>query len=92
MSANSPVAGLTNFSVALVFSAGAPGGNFSSQWYGKSGIVDAEQGGVTRDWGLVIDEKGQLGLGIGQPDLTVYSTGAPSLVETNYHAADHLPG
>lgn len=86
-SANSPVAGLTNFSIALVFSAGAVGGNNSFQWYGKSGIIDAEQGGVTRDWGVVIDQNGQLGLGIGQPDLTVYTTTAPSLVDNNYHAA-----
>jgi hypothetical protein len=85
--ANSPVAGLTNFSIALVFRAGAVGGNNSSQWYGKSGIVDAEEGGVTRDWGVVIDQNGKLGLGIGAPDLTVYSTSAPSLMDTNYHAA-----
>jgi hypothetical protein len=84
---DSPVAGLTNFSIALVFKADAPGANESSQWYGKSGIVDAEQGGVTQDWGTVIDENGHLGLGIGGPDNTVYSSSAPSLVDGKYHAA-----
>jgi hypothetical protein len=84
---NSPVAGLANFSIAMVFKADAVGANGASQWYGKSGIVDAEQGGVTQDWGAVINENGQLGLGIGSPDTTVYSSSAPSLVDGKYHAA-----
>jgi hypothetical protein len=87
MSANSPVGGLTNFAIALVFKAGAVGGNYGSQWYNKSGIVDAEEAGVTADWGTVIDETGRIGLGIGNPDNTVYSEASPSLVDNNYHAA-----
>jgi hypothetical protein len=71
----------------MVFKADAVGANGASQWYGKSGIVDAEQGGVTQDWGTVINENGQLGLGIGSPDTTVYSGSAPSLVDGKYHAA-----
>jgi len=87
MSASSPVGGLTNFAIALVFKAGAVGGNYGGQWYSKSGIVDAEEGGVTADWGTVIDETGRIGLGIGNPDNTVYSEASPSLVDDNYHAA-----
>lgn len=84
---DSPVAWLTNFSIAIVFKADAVGASGSSQWYGKSGIVDAEQGGVTQDWGTVIDENGHLGLGIGSPDTTLYSGTSPSLVDGKYHAA-----
>ena len=87
MPANSPLGGLTNFAIALVFKAGAVGGNYGTQWYSKSGIVDAEQGGLTADWGAVIDETGQVGLGIGNPDNTVYSQASPSLVDGNFHAA-----
>ena len=84
MSSGSPVGGLTNFSIAMVFKADAVGGNYSTQWYGKSGIVDAEQPGITADWGVVIDQNGQLGLGIGNPDQSVYLTSSPSLVNTEF--------
>ncbi|HYG33598.1 MAG TPA: CotH kinase family protein, partial [Clostridia bacterium] len=87
MLTGSPIGGATSFSIAVVFRADAVGANNSWQWYGKTGIVDAEEGGVTADWGVVIDEQGQLGIGIGDPDLTVYSIGAPSLVDGAYHAA-----
>jgi hypothetical protein len=84
---NSPVGSLLGFSIAVVFRADEPGAGDAYQWYGKSGIVDAEQGGVTRDWGVVIDENGRIGLGIGSPDTTVYSASAPSLADGNYHVA-----
>jgi len=83
---NSPVAGLSAFSVALVFRAESVGANDAQQWYGKSGIVDAEQPGVTADWGVVIDEQGNLGLGTGDPDSTVFHrTG--TLVDGRFHVA-----
>ena len=85
ISSGSPVAGLTSFSIALVFRADAPGGNYSSQWYGKSGLVDAEQGGVMADWGAVLDQNGSVGFGIGNPDTSVYLQSAPSLVDGKYH-------
>jgi hypothetical protein len=87
MASGSPAGGLTNFSLALVFKADASGGDYDSQWYGKSGLIDAEQGGVTEDWGLVIDEHGQLGMGMGNPDLSVYLSDSPSLADAKYHAA-----
>lgn len=83
---SSPVAGLRAFSIALVFKASAVGTNTSTQWYGKSGIIDAEQGGVTADWGLAIDERGRLAFGSGQPDVTTTISGN-SLVDSNYHVA-----
>ena len=84
---NSPVGGRSSFSLAYVFRADAVGANDAgNNWYGKSGIIDAEQGGVTADWGTVITEAGQVGIGSGSPDLSLYSTG-PSLVDSNYHVA-----
>src|ERR1043166_3177229 len=84
--ANSPAGGRSAFSVALVFRATAPGAGDNTQWWGKSGLVDAEEPGVTSDWGIVLNEGGQVGLGTGNPDNSLYSTGT-SLVGTNYHAA-----
>ena len=84
--ADSPVAGLKAFSLALVFKASAAGTNTSTHWYGKSGIIDAEESGNTADWGLVIDERGRLAFGSGQPDVTTTITGN-SLVDSNYHIA-----
>lgn len=84
---NSPVHGLTNFSIALVFKADAVGGNYAGNWYGKTGIVDAEEPSVVPDWGTVVDENGRVGFGVGSPDLSLYSTSAPSVVDGNYHAA-----
>jgi len=48
--------------------------------------VDAEQGGVTTDWGTVIDNGGRVGMGTGSPDITTLSAGA-SLVDSNFHVA-----
>jgi hypothetical protein len=63
---SSPVGGRTAFSIAYLFKADAAGASDSgNNWYGKSGIVDAEQGGVTADWGTVITETGNVGIGIG---------------------------
>ena len=85
-STDSPVGGASAFSVAIVFRASQPGANGGGQWYGKSGIVDAEQGGATADWGTVIDEQGRVAFGSGGPDITTFSP-LPTLVDTNYHIA-----
>ena len=83
---SSPVGGRNAFTLAYVFKADAAGAGDNVQWYGKTGIVDAEQGGVTADWGTVLTEAGQVGIGSGSPDASTYSTGA-SLVDGNYHVA-----
>ena len=83
---NSPVGGLSQFSVAVVFRADAAGANDGTQWWAKTGLVDAEQLGFTNDWGAVLDENGQVGFGTGSGDNSTYSTG-PSIVDGNFHAA-----
>jgi hypothetical protein len=84
--ANSPAGGRTSFSVAVVFKATGVGANNSAQWWGKTGLVDAEEPGVVSDWGTVITETGAVGVGTGNPDNTTYSPGA-SLVDGNFHVA-----
>ncbi len=85
----SPVGGRSAFSMAIVFKASGAGANNNAQWWGKSGLVDAEEPGVTSDWGTVIDELGRVGIGTGNTDLSTYSggTGGASLVDGNYHVA-----
>ncbi len=85
--AASPVGGLEAFSVAIVFRAESPGANLGTQWYSKSGIVDAEQAGYTADWGTVIDEAGHIGFGVGDPDQTTYQADGSSLVDGSFHVA-----
>ena len=53
-------------------------GNNGSQWYGGNGIVDAEVGGVTNDWGTSLTGQ-YLAFGVGNPDVTIHST---SIVNT----------
>jgi len=83
---NSPVAGRTSFSIAVVFRLNDVGQGGLSQWYNNTGLVDAEQSGVTADWGLSVTSTGQLGWGIGSPDTTLYLADRPSLVDSNFHA------
>lgn len=84
---NSPAAGLTGFSIALVFRLNGNGVGGQTQWYQNTGLVDAEQAGVTADWGVAVTADGHLGWGVGNPDLTVYAASSPSLVDGNFHAA-----
>jgi Lamin Tail Domain/CotH kinase protein/Bacterial Ig domain/Concanavalin A-like lectin/glucanases superfamily/Immunoglobulin domain len=85
--ASSPVGGRSAFSVAIVFKATSVGAGDNVQWWGKSGLVDAEQPGVTADWGTVSDEGGHVGIGTGSSDNSTYSLNAPSVVDGNYHVA-----
>jgi hypothetical protein len=45
----------------------------SGDWYNGNGIVDAEVGGGTEDWGTSLNGS-LLSFGIGNPDITIYST------------------
>lgn len=65
---NSPAAGLTGFSIALVFRLNGNGVGGQTQWYQNTGLVDAEQAGVTADWGVAVTADGHLGWGVGNPD------------------------
>ena len=82
LGASSPVAGQTNFSLVLVFKANAPESSTSANWYSMSGILDAEEGGVTYDWGTAMDSNGNLNFGIGAPDVTLLNPGY-NLVNSN---------
>ena len=84
---DSPVGLATAFSIAVVFKASSLGaGSDSSSWYQCSGLVDAEQGGVTIDWGMVFNGAGHVGVGSGSPDTTTFSSGA-SLADGAFHIA-----
>ena len=83
---NSVVGGQSAFTLAIVFQAAAAGANDNAQWWGKSGLIDAEEGGSTADWGTVIDETGNIGFGIGGDDNTIY-TSVGSTVDARYHVA-----
>ena len=80
--ANSPVAGLTNFSVSLVFKATATPSSASGNWYSQNGILDAEESGTHNDWGIAMDSSGRLNFGTGNPDVTLLGPGY-NLVNSN---------
>ena len=84
--ASNPMSGRNDFAIAVVFRTSTPGAGGAGQWWQNSGIVDGEVGGVTNDWGLVIDGAGQVGAGLGNPDLTLYSNGR-NLADGAQHVA-----
>jgi hypothetical protein len=51
------------------------------QWFNGSGIVDCNEGFITRDWGVSIRNDGTLAFGGGTPDVTV--TNNVSVILTN---------
>jgi len=75
LASDSSVSGAGAFTVAAVFKPAASGAN-GVNWYGNSGLVDAEQYGVTNDWGLAWNSANQLAAGIGNPDHTLNSAAA----------------
>ena len=74
--ATNPMAGATNFTVAVVFRTSTAGVNDADQWYDNTGLVDAEVTGTANDWGLSLDADGEVGAGLGNPDASAYTTGA----------------
>ena len=48
-------------------------GSSGSQWYNATGVVDAEVGGVTNDFGTCLNGS-KICFGIGNPDITITST------------------
>ena len=72
-----PNDGATAFTVAVVFDAFAGGTGGAGQWYQNAGLVDAEQPGVTNDWGLSWSGTDQVAAGIGNGDTTQYSSPDP---------------
>jgi Concanavalin A-like lectin/glucanases superfamily len=45
-----------------------------SQWYNAAGLVDAEVGGVTNDFGVSLRADGRILAGVGNPDVTIVSS------------------
>ena len=89
--AKSPIAGTTNFSIVVVFKTGTAGYGSNGYWYQNTGLVDAEQGGIQNDWGLVYSSSGCVGGGAGFPspnkDWTVYSASGYSVADSQPHVA-----
>ena len=56
----------------------------STQWYGGTALVDAEVCGGTSDWGTALINGGAVAVGIGNPDITIVSTGT-SYNDGNWH-------
>lgn len=76
--AANPVAGLSDYSVLVCFTPSATGAAGNGAFYKDSGLVGAEQAGVTNDWGLGYDSDGHVvaGYGIsGGNDTTLDSVG-----------------
>ncbi len=93
-----PLSGVTNFTVALVFSTDKPGRWDTSQhWWGCEGLIDAEQPGGQNDWGISFTLDGRVAGGIGGTggsygDKTVYSKpfdlhdGQPHVAVVSYNS------
>ena len=75
-SQNDPLANEIDFSIVIAFATNSTQlvGDVG-QWYFNSGIVDANGFGLTEDWGVSINESGQVAAGFGKPAKTVYANG-----------------
>ena len=83
----SPLAGVSNFSVALVFKATAASSSASANWYSQSGILDAEESGAHNDWGIAVNGAGALNFGVGNPDVTLANSGYNLVNNSVFHVA-----
>ena len=77
--ATNPLNGANDFSVAVVFATASNelvGAN--GHWFENTGLVDANEFGISADWGMSINSQGQLSAGMGggflEPKITAYST------------------
>ena len=82
--ASNPVAGETAFTVAMVLKADAAGAGSETQWSDNTGLLDADESGVTRDWGLALSSNGKPAMGIGNSDTTTYAPGV-SIADGQWH-------
>ncbi|MEO5916349.1 MAG: LamG-like jellyroll fold domain-containing protein [Luteolibacter sp.] len=69
-----------NFSIACWVKTTATGG--TGQWYNGMGLVDADVGGVTADFGLALVGT-KIGFGVGNPETTLLS--GSSVNDGNWH-------
>jgi len=56
----------------------------STQWYGGTALVDAEVCGGTSDWGTALINGGGIAFGMGNPDITIFSS-ATNYNDGNWH-------
>jgi len=65
----SPLAGFTNFSIAMVFKSSSTGlGAPGVPWYNGVGVMDGDEPGALNDWGTALDASGDFIFGVGNPD------------------------
>ncbi len=85
-----PLAGQTNWTLAVVFKTATPGLGWDNSWYMETGILGREQPGCVNDWGLVFGANGHVGAGFGvaklNKDYSVY-TKARSYADGRPHVA-----
>ncbi|MCA9266008.1 MAG: laminin G domain-containing protein, partial [Planctomycetales bacterium] len=87
LGADNPLSGIADFTAVVVFRANATGVGGSTNWFANTGLIDAEQSGVTNDWGLSLNSDGQVGAGLGNPDVTKYSTTGADFADGGAHVA-----
>jgi alpha-tubulin suppressor-like RCC1 family protein len=54
----------------------AQAGTGSTHWFEGRGLLDGEVGGVTNDFGTSLMAGGKIGFGVGNPDITLISSGS----------------
>lgn len=60
-----PLAGATNWTVCVVLKTTSKGLGNGRDWYLARGVLGREEAGVVNDWGLVFDQNGHFGAGLG---------------------------
>ena len=84
-----PLAGATNWTVCIVLKTSTAGLGNGREWYQARGVLGREEAGIVNDWGLVFDQNGHFGAGLGVKggkDSCLYSAranaadGAPHVV------------
>ncbi len=90
--ADSPMSGATDYSIVVVFATSARElGSNSRFWFDQTGLIDASQFGFADDWGMSINNVGQVAAGIGNPSTTQLST-ETGLNDARHHVAIYTKG
>ena len=72
---DSPMSDAEDFTIAVVFATMDQELSAGPQWYNNTGLVDGTVlRGFASSWGLVLNEQGQIGAGLGNPAITQYSS------------------
>lgn len=74
---DSPMSDADAFTIALVFGTDDTETQGNSEfWFESTGIVDSSNFGFQNEWGIVINEVGQVGVGMGNPTVSKFSSQA----------------